>query len=107
MKNVNNEQEVLNTINNNSMTVVYFSGKDCGACDVIKDKVENILKYYPKIKNVEIDGEKNIELAAQFNIFSLPIFLLYINGKETLRIGRNINLLELESKIKRYYDMLF
>ncbi|WP_040327370.1 thioredoxin family protein [Clostridium ihumii] len=107
MKNVNNEQDVLDTINNNTMTVVYFSGKDCGACDVIKTKVENILKYYPKIENVEIDGEKNIELSAQFNVFSLPIFLLYINGKETLRIGRNVDLLELESKIKRYYNMLF
>ena len=51
--------------------------------------------------------KKNVELAAKYGVFSLPIFLLYIEGKETLRIGRNVDLLELERNIKRYYEMIF
>ena len=61
----------------------------------------------PQIKSGEINGEENLALAAKYGVFSLPIFLLFIEGKETLRIGRNVDLLELERNIKRYYEMIF
>jgi hypothetical protein len=41
------------------------------------------------------------------NVFSFPLRILYVNGKETMRVGRNVNLLELENSIRRYYEMLF
>ena len=68
---------------------------------------ESIIKRYPKIQACEINGEDNLEVAAKYNVFSFPIFLLYIKGKEYLRIGRNVNLLELERDIERYYKMIF
>lgn len=107
MKKLINEDEIINLISNNKMAVVYFTGMDCGACEAIKFKIESILKELPKIKSAEINGEENLELAAKYGVFSLPIFLLFIEGKETLRIGRNVNLLELEGSIRRYYEMLF
>ena len=107
MKKLINEDEIINLISNNKMAVVYFTGMDCGACEAIKFKIESILKELPKIKSAEINGEENLELAAKYGVFSLPIFLLFIEGKEILRIGRNVNLLELEGSIRRYYEMLF
>lgn len=107
MNRISSESEISRLINENEMVVVYFTGRDCGACEAIKFKIESILKTLPNIKSVEIDGEKNIELAATYGVFSLPIFLLYVEGKETLRIGRNVDLLELERNIKRYYQMIF
>ena len=56
---------------------------------------------------MEIDSEKQMEFAAMNNVFSFPLLILYINGKETIRVGRNVNLLELEKSIDRYYAMLF
>lgn len=107
MKKLKDDNEIISLIENNNMVVIYFTGNDCGACEVIKHKVESILKQMPNIKSGEIDGEKNIEVSAKYGVFSLPIFLLFIEGKETLRVGRNINLLELEQNIKRYYEMIF
>lgn len=108
MNRISSEDEVLRLINDNEMVVVYFTGRDCGACEAIKFKIESILRTLPNIKAVEIDGEKNVELAAKYGvIFFNLIFLLYIEGKETLRIGRNVDLLELERNIKRYYEMIF
>ena len=107
MKKLLSENDIINLINNNKMAVLYFTGMDCGACEAIKYKIESILKYLPEIKSGEINGEENLELAAKYEVFSLPIFLLFIEGKETLRIGRNVDLLELERNIKRYYEMLF
>lgn len=102
-----NEDEILNLINENKISVIYFTGSSCDACSVIKLKLENILKKLPKIKSGEINGEENLLLATKYQVFSLPIFLLFIEGKESLRIGRNIDLLEVEKKITRYYKMIF
>ena len=101
------ESDISNLIKYNKMAVVYFTVMDCGACEAIKFKIESILKNLPEIKSGEINGEENLSLAAKYDVFSLPIFLLFIEGKETLRIGRNVDLLELERNIKRYYEMIF
>lgn len=102
-----NEETIEALIKNNSMAVVYFTGNSCSACEVIKMKIEEVLKKYPKIKAGEINGEENTNLAIKYDVYSVPIFLLFIKGKESLRIGRNVNLLELESQIERYYSMIF
>lgn len=107
MRKLMNENEIIDLINNNKMSVVYFTGMDCGACEAIKFKIESILKELPQIKSGEINGEENLELAAKYGVFSLPIFLLFIEGKESLRVGRNVDLLELERSIRRYYEMIF
>ena len=107
MKELHNNYEIEELIKNNIITVLYFTGSRCGACEVIKIKIEEIIKRYPEIKSGEINGETNLEIAAKYDVFSVPIFLLYIEGKESIRIGRNVNLLELERNIKRYYDMIY
>lgn len=104
---INSNEEIKNIISDNEMVILYFSNKVCGVCEVIRNKVESILEFYPKVKMVDIDGEENMELAALNNVFSFPLLILYVDGKEVIRVGRNVNLLELEKTIKRYYDMLY
>ena len=107
MNKLHSENEIIDLIKNNSMAVIYFTGGACGACETIKIKIEDILKRFPKINSGEINVEKHLDLAAKYDIFSVPIFLLYIEGKESIRLGRNLDLLELNANIKRYYEMIF
>lgn len=107
MLKVNNNEEIKNMINENEIVILYFSNKVCGACEAIRSKVERILKSYSKVQSIEIEGEKQIELATINNVFSFPLLILFVNGKETIRLGRNIDLFEFENIIKRYYEMLF
>ncbi len=107
MEKLNNSEEIKRLIRNNQMAIVYFTGNSCGACEAIKIKIQEIISKYPKIKAGEINGEENLGLAAEYGIFQMPIFLLYVEGKESLRIGRNVDLLELERNIERYYRMIF
>ncbi|ETJ29240.1 Thioredoxin, partial [human gut metagenome] len=37
----------------------------------------------------------------------LPLLILYVDEKESIRIGRNIDLLSLERNIERYYNMIY
>lgn len=94
-------------INNNPISIVYFSGSECGACDAIKEKILHIIKDYNEIKFLEINAIENKELAAQHDIFSLPILLLFINGKEALRVGRYFDVLDFKNSINRYYNLIY
>ncbi|WP_195264374.1 MULTISPECIES: thioredoxin family protein [unclassified Clostridium] len=94
-------------IMNNPISIVYFSGSTCGACDAIKEKILYIIKDYNEIKFLEINAIENKVLASQYDIFSLPILLLFINGKETLRFGRYFDILEFKNSINRYYNLIY
>ena len=101
------KEEINEFIKVNLIGVLYFSGATCGACDVIKEKVLHIIKDYNEVKFLEVNAIENKEIATQYNIFSLPILLLFVDGKETLRIGRNFDVLEFKNSIDRYYNMIF
>lgn len=107
MNKLHNEKEIEELIKNNAMAVVYFTGNSCSAGEVIKVKIEEILKRFPRILCGEVNGEENISLAIKYDVYSVPVFILFIEGRESIRIGRNVDLLDLEKSIERYYHMLF
>ena len=107
MNKLHNENEIEELIKNNAIAVVYFTGNSCSACEVIKVKIEEILKRFPRILGGEVNGEENISLAIKYDVYSVPVFILFIEGRESIRIGRNVDLLDLEKSIGRYYHMLF
>ena len=107
MNKLHNEKEIEELIKNNAMAVVYFTGNYCSVCEVIKVKIEEILKRFPRILGGEVNGEENISLAIKYDVYSVPVFILFIEGRESIRIGRNVDLLDLEKSIGRYYHMLF
>ena len=107
MQKICERSKVKELIEHSKMAVLYFTGMDCGACEAIKLKIEQMLNKYNKIQSCEVDGEKYLDICAEYGVFSVPIFLLFIDGKECISIGRNVDLLDLESKINRYYHMIF
>ena len=107
MNKLHNEKEIEELIKNNAMAVVYFTGNSCSACEVIKVKIEEILKRFPRILGGEVNGEENISLAIKYDVYSVPVFILFIEGRESIRIGRNVDLLNLEKNIERYYNYLY
>lgn len=104
---MNDIKKINSNIKENEMVILYFSNNVCDACEVIREKVGLILKDYSNVIIIDIDVEKQSELSAMYNVFSSPLLILFVNGKETIRVGRNVDFLELEKNIKRYYDMLF
>jgi thiol-disulfide isomerase/thioredoxin len=104
---VNSLEEIKKLIENNQMILLYFGGNSCSVCSAVKPKIEEILKAYPKIKGVQIDVEKSLDVSAAYNIFTIPAILVYIEGKEIIREARHISIQDLSSKIDRYYNMLF
>lgn len=100
-------EEIQKLINNNKIVLIYFSGNTCGVCNIIKPKLEEILKSYPKVKNVQIDVEKSLKTSAAYDVFTVPAIIVFVEGKESIRTARYINLQEIDEKISRYYDYVY
>ena len=100
-------EDIKKAIKKNKMTVIYFTGNSCGACEVIKNKIDSFLQNYPNIKSYEINGEENLKIAYKYSVFSMPVFLLFVEGKESIRTGKHVDLLSLERSIHRYYNMIY
>jgi thioredoxin-like negative regulator of GroEL len=103
--NLSNYQDI---IRQNYAVLIYFSHDDCNVCKTLKPKVKQLIsKDFERVKIYYVDIYKNPEIAAQNGIFVAPTILLLFEGKEHLRISRNLGIEELKEKIQRPYEIMF
>lgn len=107
MEFIDSKETIEELINNDEMVLLYFGSNSCNVCNVMKPKVHELLKGYPKIKSYQIDVEKSLEISATYNIFTIPAILVFIEGKEIIREARHISMQDIDSKINRFYNMIF
>jgi thioredoxin-like negative regulator of GroEL len=104
---INSIDEINDLINNNEMLLIYFGSETCGVCNSMMPKIKIILEKFKKIKSVKVEPEKSLELSAKYNVFAIPVIILFIQGKETIREARIISIENLEQKISRYYKLFY
>lgn len=107
MERITSLEELKRNIEEEKLIVTYYLGNSCGACNVIKMKVKEIVKDFNGVALCEIDGVKSPEIAASFNVFALPLLILYCEGKEVVRVGRYFNEEEFKDTLSRMYNIIF
>ena len=81
------EDQLIATIGNGRV-VLFFTADWCPDCRFIKPAMPEIEQDFADYTFYEVDRDKNIDLAAELNVFGIPSFIVYDNGKE---IGRFVN----------------
>jgi thioredoxin-like negative regulator of GroEL len=105
---INTFSEFQTIILKNKAICFYLSTPECNVCKVLKPKiVEMIENEFPKLKFCYIDLNDAKEISGQLSVFSVPTILVYFEGKETIRVSRNIHIQELREQIDRNYNMIF
>jgi len=88
--------------------IMYFSNNVCGACDVLEDKInELIAKDYPKMELHIVSTVTNPEIAGQSRIFAAPTIVIYFTGREQARFTRSVGMSQIIDVIDRPYQMIF
>jgi thioredoxin 1 len=94
--------------NTNKAICFYLSTPECNVCKVLKPKViEMIESDFKEINFCYVDLNEAKEISGQLSVFSVPTILVYFEGKETIRVSRNVHLEELREQIERYYKIIF
>ena len=108
MKTIKSTQEFESIIENELGVLAYFSHERCSVCKTLKPKIDEYFsKHFPKIEIVYINTEELPELAGKYLIFTVPVILVFFEGKETYRKARNIGIQELAELVERPYSMIF
>lgn len=81
------EDQLIETIGNGKV-VLFFTADWCPDCRFIKPAMPEIEQDFSDYTFYEVDRDENIDLAAELNVFGIPSFIVYNNGKE---IGRFVN----------------
>lgn len=68
--------------------VFFFTADWCGDCQFIKPFMPEIEADFPNYQFIQVDRDEYIDVAAQWNIFGIPSFVVVKEGKE---IGRLVN----------------
>ena len=81
------EDQLIETIGNGKV-VLFFTADWCPDCRFIKPAMPEIEQDFSDYTFYEVVRDENIDLAAELNVFGIPSFIVYDNGKE---IGRFVN----------------
>jgi len=75
--NKNFEEEILN---GEITAIVDFYAEWCGPCKMMSPIIDEIATENPNIKVAKINVDENEELAAKYNIMSIPTIIIFKNG---------------------------
>jgi len=74
----NFETEVLK---NKEAVLVDFYATWCGPCKMTGPIIEQLAEEIKNVKFVKVDVDQNQELSSQYQVFSIPTFLIFKDGQ--------------------------
>lgn len=93
---VNNQQKIV---------LVYFHADWCKPCVKLKPIVEQIeAEEKASVEVLKIDADKNPAVALQFEINTLPLFMIYKNGKKVWEYNAFMQKAELIQKLNLFRE---
>ena len=100
-------EELQNTIKSEVGALLYFSGENCNVCHALRPKFKEVFdENFPQLKQIYLDAHDNPEISANFQVFSVPTMIVFMDGKEFAREGRSVSLHQLTEQLKRPYMMM-
>lgn len=100
-------EELQNTIREEVGVLLYFSGENCNVCHALRPKFKEVFDVnFPRLKQIYLDAHENPEISANFQVFSVPTMIVFMDGKEFAREGRSVSLHQLAEQLRRPYKMM-
>lgn len=94
---------IMDFIQSNQLSFLYISQPNCSVCHGLLPQVQQLMMRYPKIKLGHINADEVPEVAGHFSIFTVPVLLLFVEGKEYIREARIVHLDLFEGKVNKIY----
>lgn len=89
---------------NNQFSFIYISRTNCSVCHALLPQLKELLSQFPRIQLGYINADHLEEVAGRFSIFTVPVLLFFIEGKEFIREARFVHLELLEEKLSKIYN---
>ncbi|MEC5424550.1 thioredoxin family protein [Virgibacillus sp. C22-A2] len=91
-------------IKEHQLAFLYISRPNCSVCHGLLPQVRHLLENYPKIQTAHINTKQIEQIAGHLSIFTVPVLLLFVNGKEYIREARIVHMDLFEEKVTKLYQ---
>ncbi len=88
------------------IVIGYFSYPSCNVCKVLRPKVEALSAQYEEVDFIYVDTHEAPQLAGQYTIFTVPTIVIFVEGRESLRLSRNFSVGEVEAFLQRMTGLM-
>ncbi|MGM8211345.1 thioredoxin family protein [Virgibacillus sp. W0430] len=103
-KQLSSLEKVEKFISDHTLAFLYISKPNCSVCHGLLPQVQNLLKKYPDIQTAQVNTAELEAIAGRFSIFTVPVLLLFVEGKEYIREARIVHMQQLEERIDKIYE---
>ncbi|MFD2638610.1 thioredoxin family protein [Piscibacillus salipiscarius] len=86
------------------LSFLYISREGCSVCHSLLPQVQNLMENYPQIELGHIEVNEVPEVAGRFSIFTVPVLILFVDGKEYLREARIVQMDQFDEKVSKIYE---
>ena len=96
-------EKINELIQSTELVLVDFYAEWCGPCKIMKPRILDVAERMgDNVKVVQIDVDKEKELAPRFRISSVPPLIIFKNGKQQWRQRGIISALALMKLLQEY-----
>jgi len=88
------------------LSFLYITMTGCSVCHGLQPQVQKLLTKYPDIQLGTINAQEVPAVAGSFSVFTAPVLLLYVEGREYIREARIVHMDLLDEKIRKIYDLV-
>ncbi|MGM0828546.1 MAG: thioredoxin family protein [Bacillota bacterium] len=106
MEEVHSLESINATLAAEKLSLLYISRPNCSVCHALLPQVKGVLEEFQDVRSVHADAEEIPEIAGEFSIFTVPVVIVFVGGKEMFRKARFVPIDELHSQMTRLVKML-
>src|SRR5690625_3807600 len=99
-------EETEQFIAQHKLAFPYITMPNGRACQGLQPQIELILTAYRFIQARTIDASKVTENGGKFNVFTVSVLLLFVEGKEYIREARIVHTEAFEQNVARIYKIM-
>lgn len=104
MKRAQSIEEVRSFVQQEDISILYISRPNCSVCHSLLPQIEELLEDYQKVTTLYVDADEIPEIAGEYEIFTVPVLIVSVEGREMFRKARIIPIEELNQQLGKLYS---
>ncbi|SFC25375.1 Thioredoxin [Alkalibacterium subtropicum] len=99
-------EELQDHVKENDVALLYLYGEHCSVCHAVLPQIKPIVESYPEIRPLQADVQNLPEIAGEYTVFTIPVVLLFVDGREVMRFARFIEKNKLNEQLEKITSAL-